>query len=245
MGIQDPSTWLVQVLRFTAFPQYNDRAKEEGWWEVVVGAPADSRTIKPKENLFQDDGEFGDGRLSLAIRPGRVDWVWSANVFADLTAVTIPSLGSFPKTLGTFRETIDKWVDIAPPLVRLAFGTILDQQAQDKLSTYNLLQSYLPAVKLTPESSSDFVYQINRPRNSQAAPGYTINRISKWMGMRGVISVNENGVVLSKEFNVARLEIDASSQIDANVPIEKSKVQPLLHELIGTTEEIIRTGDKP
>ena len=246
MGIRDQSAWQTQVIRLTAFPLYNDRAKEEGWWEKILGAPADARTVKSRENLFQDEGEFENGHLALAIRPGRVDWLWTADALADLGEAGIPSLGSFPHALWLFRSKLDGWMDFAPPLVRLAFGVVLDQLAQDKKSTYELLQEYLPAVKLSPDNSADFLYQINRPRKSEVLPGYTIHRISKWMGMRGVISnANEKGLLNTKEFTVARLEIDASSHLEANVPIDSSKIKPLLNELVSVAEEIVGTGDKP
>jgi hypothetical protein len=245
MGIPDQAPWQTQLIRLTAFPLYNDRAKEEVWWERILGAPADARTVKSRENLFQDEGEFESGHLALSIRPGRVDWIWTVDALADLGAAGIPTLGSFPQALRLFRSKLDAWLDIAPPIVRLAFGVILDQSAQDKKSTYELLQEYLPAVKLSPDNSGDFLYQINRPRKSQVLPGYTINRLSKWMGMRGVISnANEKGLLNMKELSVARLEIDVNSNLEGNEPIDPVKIRPLLVELVSLTEEIVRIGDK-
>lgn len=248
MALPEISAWSVQQLRITAFPLSNGRAKEEAWWAQLFGDPAETRTTKPKESLFQDEGEFADGRLSLAVRPGRVDWVWAAGLSQVLHAapVALPSLGSFPSSCDALFPKIEQWFEIAPPLSRLALGVVLDQQVPDKEAGYRLLQAYLPAVKLDASGTTDFLFQINRPTKSSVLPGYTINRLSRWVALRvNMMGARDDGASLTREFHLIRLELDINSFIEAGVPIPKTKDTALLQELAAAAMAIASNGDAP
>lgn len=246
MALPNLSEWHVELLRITAFLQFNDRAKEETWWQQLFGNPPETRTVRANEGLLQDEGPFFDGKLTMAVRPGRIDWVWSVNPVIPLQNTTPPSLGNLTETTEQFKSKLAEWLGLAPPIARLAFGAILDMPVPGKIEAYKLLQMYLPAVKLFPENSSDFTYQINRPILSEVVQGYRINRLNKWAAIRATImGLREGGQMVRNELFAARLEIDANTELEAAIPIPKEKNLPLLVELISAAHDIASKGDQP
>ena len=246
MPLSELSAWQVQQLRLTAFVQQNDRAKEEGWWSSLFGAPAETRTVRANEGLLQDEGPFKDGRIVLSVLPGRVDWIWSTIPGADIDKGTLSSLGNLADTAKVFGDLMNAWFGLALPFSRLAFGTILDQPVPDKQSAYRLLQEYLQTVRIFPESSSDFMYQINRPVESKVLPGYRINRLSKWAALRAIMMAGQGGkpAAVRHEYSAVRLETDVNTFSDANAALPKEKSQDSLLELISITQAIAEKGDQ-
>ena len=63
---------------------------------------------------------------------------------------------------------------------------------------YRELGRFLPAVRLD-EDSSDFSYQINRPRRSTVIPELSVNRLSKWsVGKFQAFVASETGIAVSE-----------------------------------------------
>lgn len=245
MPLPELSAWQVQQLRFTAFIQQNDRAKEEGWWTSLFGAPAETRTVRANEGLLQDEGPFKDGRITLSVVPGRVDWIWSTSVVVDLDKGTPPSLGTFGDTSKVFKELMNAWLSLALPFSRLAFGAVLDQPVSNKEAAYRLLQGYLPTVRIVPESSSDFMYQINRPVESKVISGLRVNRLNKWVALRGIVVAGQGGKpAVRHEYSAVRLEVDVNTISGPETTIPKEKSQDILSELISKAQEIAEKGDQ-
>lgn len=246
MPLPELSAWQVQQLRLTAFVLLNDRAKEEGWWTSLFGALPETRTVRASEGFFQDEGPFNDGRITLSVFPGRVDWIWSTIIGADLDKGTLPSLGTMEDSFKVFRDLMNVWFGLAMPFSRLAFGAILDQPAHDKQGAYRLLQEYLPTVQIFPESSSDFTYQINKPVESRVIPSYRINRLNKWVAIRAIMTAGQGGKpAVQHEYSAVRLEVDVNTFSDAEAEMPKEKYQDVFLELISIAEEIARKGDQP
>lgn len=247
MSLPKLSAWQVQQLRVTAFVQHDDRIKEKESWLSLVGAPSETRTERSKENLFQEEGPYKEGRLILSVLPGRVDWLWSAIPFPDLSDTGfLPTLGTFTETSKIFKELIITWLNCVPPFSRLAFGAVLDQPAADKEDSYRLLQKYLPAVQLSPETSSDFMYQINRPVQSNVLSDHRINRLNKWAALRFVFGVGTGGMpVVQRQYNAVRLEIDVNTFHEGAVIIPNEKNQGILSELMSAAQNLAEKGDRP
>lgn len=247
MSLPNSSVWQVQLLRVTAFIKDNDRAKEENWWASLFGEPSETRTVRSKEGLFQDEGTFGEGRLILAARSGRVDWTWSVSPIVPIPeSPTIPSLGTLVETSNTLCERMNVWLDLAPSLTRLAFAAVLDQPVAEKEEAYRLLQQYLSAVQLSPDSSSDFLYQINRPVASKTLPGHKINRLNKWATLKITITgIRNDETLLQKELKVIRLEVDVNTAPEKDMQIPKEKGKDILRELANLAQELATKGDQP
>src|SRR5436190_1193852 len=81
------------------------------------------------------------------------------------------------------------------PITRLAFGAVLAQPTEDRHSGYVQIAKYLPSIRLDVDGSSDFLFQINRPRPSRVGiENLLINRLARW----SVLIFKTFGVTLEK-----------------------------------------------
>ncbi|MEO8631263.1 MAG: hypothetical protein ABI612_24685 [Betaproteobacteria bacterium] len=242
----DNSRWLASTLRLTAFSQRNDHDGASSWWKTLFDEAPESSTTRSKEDFLQDEGMFHGHRLSLTTRPRRVDWLL-VPVLDPLKALpenAFPSLGPFDDVLQPFLDPMHKWLSVATPFTRLAFGAVLEHPEATLQKAYEFLQPSLPNVRLDPKNSLEFLYQVNRPRDSRVMDGLQINRLSKWLGISGSLFVAfDDARQVRTQFNVARLELDISSPADNEVPLEAAKATSLLDELVSLGIEISVQGE--
>jgi hypothetical protein len=223
----------------TAFPASDAKVESEGWWERVAGAPADVRTVKAKELMTQEEGDYEGGKLVLSLRVGRVDWLWAGEATpAGVQAGELPSLGAYEEVCRKFHEMMDRWLDVSPPLVRLAVGTIMDQRVSSKNEAYGILGGKLPGVQLDARST-DFLYQINRPISCRSLPEQEINQLIKWAALR--FQVVTQGLETSRESFSVRLELDINtSKPQSDRVFERSDARKVLAELIEVANGIVQ-----
>jgi hypothetical protein len=126
-------------------------------------------------------------------------------------------------------------------------GIILDQPVANRAAAYDLLQAYLPAVKLSSGNSRDFLYQINRPVQSTVLARCSLNRLNKWMALQIQFLVGNVAAkdLARKELTVVRLELDVNSDLEAAVPISRDLVLPALNEMATRAFQIASEGDQP
>lgn len=244
--------WQAAALRFTGFPVPSFPIGEVDWWQKVTGVDVELRTSQPKKALFQDEGNLEGGRLTLKLEPMRIDWILAQTdaqdheVGSDFKTVTL-----FSAAQELFLKYLSQWfqLNLCPPLRRLAFGAILLHPVSDRRTGYERMSKFLPAVTIDPQGSSDFVYQINRPRASTLVGGeYRINRLSKWLvltqGMRG-IQVGPDFVHVVSEDKAkfeCRLELDINTAADFEGPFSGEKVPGMFDELVKLGREIALSG---
>jgi hypothetical protein len=241
--IPDTATWQAESLRLTAFIAPHEKVAEPNWWAEVMGAEPDNKTSKPKVGEYGQSGECGAGRLTLNVQPGRVDWVWSSVVDPERWAEAIPTIGPWGETLERFHQLMNRWLPIAPPVQRLALGTSFVIPVETLQEGYRRLSRFLP-FRLDAENSSDFLYRINRPRESKAKPGLKLNRLSTW-GVVGWLKmmVSVGQAVSSPPQNLAcRVETDINTAVECQ-DIPKDLVPALLQECVTLAGEIAERGD--
>ena len=251
-GISD--SWMVQLLRISAFPIAGvPVADPHSWWETTVGSAPDSTTSKPKEGLVQSSGLVDEtSQLILRCLPDRIDWQLLPVNEVDLS-LDYPVIGNFEAALPKFIETINRWLEQScPEIQRFAFGAVLVKQVNDRVSGYSEIAKLLPAVKIDAEGSTDFSYSINRPRASTLnIEGLIINRLSKWAVMAFKIfklpMLSSEGVKLvthaaDKETYLCRLELDINTTSElAKLP--KERIKEIFAELVNLAKEIAEQGD--
>lgn len=240
------SVWQVESLRLTVFLAPG-AVVSDSTWEDLVGKPPEISVRRPH---YQDEGEFEDGRLTLATQPSRVDWLYTADLRKIETG--LPTVGSFPDAVSKFQQLMYRWLKGCPPITRLAFGTILLQPVGSRIEGYKRIAKHLPFVKLDGENSSEFMYQINRPRVSNNINILQINRLSKWsvIAMRHlqlVIPVGQVAIAqpatLGEEKSACRLELDINTSHAFSGELPKERVLPIFDELIVLGKEIAERGD--
>jgi hypothetical protein len=148
-----------------------------------VGKLPEMRTVRPRQGGSQEEGAFGTGRLILRLESMRIDWLLTVAGEQKSSGEDAPTIGAFPEVLRGFQELIERWfsLETCPSVIRLAFGAVLLQPVASLQHAYQQLGHYLPSMMSDPEGSSDFLYQINRRRDSTTGiAGLKINRLSKW-----------------------------------------------------------------
>lgn len=245
--------WQVEVLRFTVFTEASGGVGERDYWKEVVGVEPDRRVESRGTGTRLDEGAYRETHLILSQALGRIDWLLAPVPSEETEVATIGSLTNAQEVLRTLME---RFVSIGPGAVRLAWGTTLLLPVRDRILGYEQLGAYMPSVQIDPQHSSDFLYQINRRRNSQY--GGAINRLSKWsvasiqkLQFQLQIPVMQAGSVmgtssaLGPEVYACRLELDVNTVPEPEMKISREEVLKRFIELSDAGLEIARDGDIP
>jgi hypothetical protein len=242
--------WQVESVRVTAFPSEVVPVERISWWDDIVGVPPETVVSRPKTGQYQTQGEFEGRRLVLQIQPGRIDWNVSPTVQVAEEDPKIPLLGPFTDVIASLTKVVASWLPQAPPIKRVAFGAILVQPVENRRAGYVLIKKYLPGVAIDPDGSSDFFYQINRPRPSTTPIGddLRINRLSKWsvqVAQRVTVTIDSGGIegrAFAEEV-ACRLEVDINTAPDFSGVLPSEQLVPLLQEMTELGREIAQKGD--
>jgi hypothetical protein len=243
------STWNANSLRFTAFPEANFQI-DTNWWENVVGESPETEISQAKTGTLQYEGNFEGGKLVLGIQKNpalpRIDWVYAPSDFDE----TLPSLGDFGRAVNIFEQYISKWlISSNLSFKRIAFGLTLHQPISDKKQGYELLASrYLGISPHFGENTSDFLYQINRIRQSQQVEGLPINRLMKWsvgryQPMITIISPTQTTQQSLPESFMVLLELDINSSPEYMSSFKDLEASNLLKEFVSLAYEIAEKGE--
>jgi hypothetical protein len=243
------SSWQAESFRLTVFPAPGAGFDHTKWWRALVGTEPDSINNQPKQSLYQERGSLNEQQvLALQIQPPRIDWAVSP-AEREEPSPEFPSIGVFPTALSSFTAMMGKWLGVCPPITRFALGGILHQPQVDRKAGYAQLNAYLEGwVKIDPESS-DFMYQINRPRPSQAATSdLLINRLTRWAVTlhRSFLIAPEQGepsVTTVGRQSACRLEFDINNAPTLKGPLPSDKLGALLAEFGDLAVEIAERGD--
>lgn len=243
-----PPAWQVQQLRLTVFAAPNTAVDYGGWWQSLLGKEPDEINQQPKTNLYQARGPLDDERsLVLQVQDARIDWYFLPPQTEHSGFLTV---GPFPEQLGHFAALMSRWLPACPTASRFALAGVLLQPQPDKITGYQQLQGYLHSLKLDP-ASSDFSYQINRPRDTTAGvPRLQINRLTKWSvtllrGLRISAGKDTTSVADTRREYACRLEFDINTSPDFVGPLPSDRLGPLLDEFASLTVEIAEKGDIP
>lgn len=240
--------WGVETLRVTGFP-INISKGDTGWWSRVISEPPETTLSRPKEGIYHDEGPFGNGRLVLSVQPTRIDWLYTVNVQEP---EVLPILGTFDLAQDKFLDIVRKWLKLYNSVKRLAFGAILLYRVASREEGYEAISHYLPNVRLDVANSSDFLYQINRPRLFQmpGVPKIEINRLSKWsvaklQRLHIDLSVAEKvspSILPYEGLHACRLELDVNTSPEVE-QLPGEKIVLVLDELVSLAREIAEKGD--
>ncbi|MBI3938396.1 MAG: hypothetical protein HY323_15575 [Betaproteobacteria bacterium] len=254
---KDLSHWRVETLRLTAFPT-STTLDISGikWWEGVTSEQPESRNIQPRIGTLQEVGPIRGGlcNLSFEYRPPRLDWLFSPILKDKQELTDFPTFATFPDGLNLFEEILVPWLGQCPSANRIAFGVVLIQPVENRKAGYQLLGKYLPSVKLDADTSSDFSYQINRPRPSASGiANLRINRLSRWSvvrlsGMLVQLSVGAGQPTAQvfeskKGLDACRVELDINTSPEFEGALSQEKLASVVNELVALGVEIATKGD--
>jgi hypothetical protein len=213
----------------------------------VAGDEPESRISKPRIGERQESGPFGEGKLILQVQPGRVDWIYATD--QDAKEGDQQEL-SFPPSLDLFSAAMADWLKSCSAMPRMAFGAVLRLPVSSREEGYRRISEYLP-FEVDPETSSDFLYQINRQRESRVIPGVKINRLSKWsvgFVFRQMIQLTvpdrEPNLYPLDEGQYCRIELDINTVPGPSSELPKDRLADVFGELVELGREIVREGDQ-
>ena len=250
-GSNGGNQWVVGLLRATTF--IPDLAAEDvvenTWWNEIVGSKPEDERINHQRGVKEQKGAFKGNLLIMVSQFGRVDWTFAPAEDGSVEESEIPALGPMSDdTLNPFAEIVKNWLSVCPLVNRLAFGAILGMPTADAPTGYEEIQPYIPNVRLNPQTSSDFFYQINRPKKSNTMPGVMINRLSRWsvelVGSMGVTvdPAASKASVRMRGQHIRRLELDINT-VPLDDTVLRDGAYALFHELVEHGQEIANKGD--
>jgi hypothetical protein len=246
-------SWQVESMRLTAFPAEPMKTEGQSWWADLVGYDPETVVSRAKAGQYRAEGEFEGRRLSLNNQLERIDWhLAAAAKQSEEELASLPLAGPFPEVLGSFSKIANGWLGLSPAITRLAFGGVLLQPVEDRRFGYVQIGRYLPSVTLDPDGSSDFLYQINRPRPSKVGvEGLRINRLMKW----SVLMFGQFRMTLQRRMittvgldhgdSACRLELDINTAPDFEGVLPTDKLMGIFGELVALAGEIAAKGDIP
>ncbi len=245
--------WRIEQLRSTSFliPMF-DRSAEDVFRLIAQSAP--TQVTENRQQAVQTAaGGFASAKLDVIKHPGRIDVLISPTDEARASEGAVTTIGSWNEVVGSFDSGIRAWLGTHPELHRLAFGAICQHEVTDRKAAYSILNQLLPTVDIDVEHSTDFSYQINRPRlaNFQDSFSCKINRLSKWSAaavvLQTVMIPTPGAAAQPPPFtatvnNYCRAEVDLST--DAEIQqLPTHHLEDLWNKLTTFAAEILSKGD--
>ncbi|MBC7822744.1 MAG: hypothetical protein H7126_02485 [Candidatus Parcubacteria bacterium] len=250
-GKQNPNSiyWQAESFRLTAFLSPSAQIVEQDSWKKLTGELPERKTSEPRTGIRQEEGRFKDervdGQLVLITQPTRADW--QLVPITDVSDPEFPTLGLFTESVDSFLKLMIRWLEEAPPTQRLAFGAVLIKPVNSSKEGYEWVSAYLPFN--LDENSSDFSYQINRPRKSASTKtsDLSINRLSKWsVSLLTSFAFDpsrlEQYITKPPRFSV-RLELDINTTPNFSEEVGSEKLSHVFQELVELGREIASKGD--
>lgn len=241
----DLAVWQAEILRMTCFPSSTANLDSTSWWKDITGEQPENTIVRAREGFRQDEGVVGDKKIVLGVQPARIDWLMQSVENENQAPI-----GAFTDNLDSFLTIVSHWFKIAPPLARIAFGSVLIFPVDTRKAGYELLAKYLPTIQIDSVGTSDFLYQINRPRMSQLeVPDLKINRLTKWsvqklgLGQLGFSPSAKVSIFPSYEAFSCRLELDINTSADFKSDLPQDKLMDIFSELVELAKEITVKGD--
>jgi hypothetical protein len=241
--------WLAENVRMTVFPVPGTRPDVAPWWRQVTEEDPETRVSKPATHEHIDEGPFDGGRLRLIVNAlGIIQW----NIL-PATPTEVPSeimqIGPLSDVLPGFQRLAERWLPMAPPLSRIAFGPTVFLPAPGRRESYQLLGELLRAsVNIDADRSSELVYRINRPRRSTVIEGLEINRLSTWSALKVsvvVAAVSGGANRLIQESYACRAELDINTAPTFQGTFDPPSAVRIFQELQQLGLEILQQGDIP
>jgi hypothetical protein len=259
MNVTHPplSEWQVEVLRLTGFPSPAAYVQPNSWWHELTNESPETRTSQLRTGGFKEEGAYGRGKLILAVEPTRIDWLLATVADEKPEAQGFRSLGQFTQTLESFQGLMERWFELTtfPLMQRLAFGAILLQPTESLQEGYRQLGIYLSNfVKIDHERSSDFLYRINRRRNSRIGiAGLQINRLSTWsVASASLVEFSAAALASGSVRSIpgltlfaCRLEVDMNTAAEFAGEFSAEQARRIFQELVELGREIVQEGDIP
>jgi len=182
----------------------------------------------------------------------RVSWSLNPKIDPVIQLSPITTIGPFPKARDLFVELMTRWVaDKCPAIKRIGLAGKLVQPTADHDAGYALLGRYLPAVKVSLDTS-ELLYRINRRRNSASMPAFMLNRLVTWAFAKFSVQTRAGSpgdlspkMIAENHAEGCLLEFDINTPPENQEEIPRDKLPAMIGELAALATEIAARGDVP
>ena len=245
-SIADFGQWNVEHLRLTIF--HPSGVDTLNLWERLMGVAPESRDERPREGVVQQQGEAGGNRLLLITRTDKFDWIVMPNPASAPGSMAPPILVDINQAMTLMQEALKISLQSVRVVDRLALGALLGQQVADPTEGMSRLSKYLPRLELEERGVSDFVYQINRRRQSSRVPHAQLNRVARWSseqiigGQVRITRAQPPQVQSSTPGFINRLLLDVNT-VPGTSAIAPDKFSGLFVELVEIACKVASEGD--
>jgi hypothetical protein len=240
--------WRALGVRLSVFPAATWEAPED-LWEQVVGDRPDTEQNQPRAQVRVHTGSWRNRQLQLTASPPSIVWVTWPNsdeeglpnlekelvvdVLPEFVAITRPWLAS---------------VDFEVKRIGVGLQAVLP--AQDRVSAYKMLQELVPSVDMEPETTTDFLYQINRPVPSRVLGSQVrLNRLMKWFALSFKVTpiqvapqITQAGPALGRDY--AGVESDINTPAELVESLDKRLLEAIYDELVELSQKILEYGER-
>ena len=247
----DFGEWDVESLRVSIFHPTSvlHRPSRTDLWNKVTSLEPESIDSRPREGVTRAIGGIGGNSLILSIQEGRLDWLVHPMAVVPNQRKGAPlTLKDVRDVLPILQRAIGCSLETVSPIQRLAFAPVLVKQAPDLTLALSHLSGYLPRLNLDGLDGFDFVYQINRRRQSASVRHARVNRIAKWStGEVGSVDIQmrPSGTPLVQTTAVGfirKLELDVNTTPETGA-MSNDKIPILFDELVTLAIELATDGD--
>ena len=235
-------------MRLSVFPLNEADALETAHWERGVGTPPEAVNRQTQTPRVIEEGVWNNGRLQVESQRGQIHWrAFSATPNPDGPV----NIGPLASAIPPFCAKMSQWLGThCPSANRIAFGANLMLQTGSLQEACAHLDGMLPDVSVAADGGRDFMYRINRRRESRYADGVEINRLATWSTVEGVDLevVIVAGVPSARQANVrhfCRLELDINTVSVPDREIPREALPDVFGELVNAASEIAEKGDVP
>ena len=243
------ANWDVERIRLSIFyPPSANTSDSSQLWETVTGEQPSSIDSRPREGVTQTVGVIQGNEFRLITQSGRLDWMLQPIVVQDQQTPAIPTLKDAGNFLPVFRKSLEKSLETAGVVMRLAFAPALAKNVGSLAIGLGELSGYLPRLELQDMETADFIYRVNRRRRSFSVPHAEINRIAKWsmeevgsVAFRVARSGRPDLIDTGTSF-VRKLDLDLNTTPQSGA-MSSDRIIGLFEELVILTEEIATKGD--
>ena len=239
----DKFEWQTNLVRLSFFPP-PDFEMNENWWQELTDEIPEVENTNRRTGTHQFEGEHKDGKLILRIQPVRIDWLYLA---VDKPEISEPaSLGEFEQSTEYFTKLIKQWINTTPveKFNRIAFGAVVYHTIENVFDGYQLLENKFLQMKPNfDENTSDFLFHINRKRQSNILEDLTINRLSKWSVATFQKLQFAPAPVALPESYALWLELDINSSQHWQGDLSLKNAEDLVEEFLSLGYEVSQEGD--
>lgn len=249
-----PIHWEAEQFRCTSFLSPLFDVSAESAFRSFAKCDAVHVSENRQQALQTATGIFNGFKLDVVKLPGRVDMILRSNEESP-SSPGVAVLGLYSEMMELFDGGIRGWLESKPKLQRLALGVIALDEVDDRITGYKILNQLLPKVDLDEEHSSDFFYQINRPRLVTFGGDFSIklNRLSKWstativsqtlmLSAKGPNQTPLNAVAAIR--NYSRIELDLNTDPEV-LELPTKYVDAIWKKLVDLARELLLKGDIP